>query len=515
MSARDPSAAESVSACPVCTERYDERRRRPKLLGCGHTFCLSCLREIAGQGDGGARDGGLPCPVCRRATALPGPGVTHLADNFAVIGFISGGSGGGRRGLCDAHPDEKTKFFCLSCHRLLCCYCALKHKSQAPHHNIESAESAALQYREKIGFALDYCREKQTFLDKLVQDSAYERRQLDGLSLSLEHLVNNSCDVELLSQGRTLAGLEGCAPPRPPPPDPSGPLAPLPFWGFGSFRRTDNKSDHSGNFSPPTPDPDGPDSPVPASERRLSEDASGGGAAQPVGVAVAPDGAVLVTERGGRGVRALDLHGNRRTALKWALEAEAGGVRGRGRLRAGRLFSVRLGWRHPFGVGVTRSSRVVVSDCCESGTLSVLTVDWTSGSVLHHQRIGGLRRPSFLACGDDDAVAVSASGSVHLYDGTGALIWRSGPDQGIFLPTGVAVDSEHNVIVADRASGKVVLLSQDGRLLRCVVQGLKGPQGLALSPDGVLVIADYGTNTVLTHPYLPAHTPPQPTAFID
>lgn len=250
---------------------------------------------------------------------------------------------------------------------------------------------------------------------------------------------------------------------------------------------------------------------------------------QPVGTAVSPDSVVLVTGRDGRGVRALDLYGNQRKAHKWALEAEEGACAGvaisslgflvvvakpRSRCvsahtRDGRrLFSVRLGWRCPFGVAVTRRSRVVVSDCCERGTLSVLTVDWTSGSILHVHRVEGLRRPSFLACSSDDAIAVSVTGSVHLYNAAGALVWKSGPDQGVFRPMGIAIDSECNIIVADHTLGNVVLLSQDGRLLRCVIQGLKGPQGLALSPDGILVIGDHGNNRVIAHPYHPAHTPP-------
>lgn len=31
--------------CPVCMERYDLGRRRPKSLPCGHTLCLHCLLQ--------------------------------------------------------------------------------------------------------------------------------------------------------------------------------------------------------------------------------------------------------------------------------------------------------------------------------------------------------------------------------------------------------------------------------------------------------------------------------------
>ncbi|KAJ8396892.1 hypothetical protein AAFF_G00012150 [Aldrovandia affinis] len=327
---------------------------------------------------------------------------------------------------------------------------------------------------------------------------------------------------------------------RAPPIRPS-PVPPA-FWAFARSPRTDDNEDDSDRPGTLLPLNAGPDALRwgPADGRPLGEAGGGGGAAQPVGVAVAPNGIALVTDCGGRGVRALDVDGHQGAALRRAQAAGAGlgagacagvAVSSRGYLvvlakprsrcvsahaRDGRrLFCLQLGWRRPFGVAFTARGRVAVSDCCESGTLSVLTVDWTSGGVLHLQRIRGLRRPSFLACGEDGAIAVSTRGSVHLYDGAGTLVWKSGPDRGVFRPAGVAFDSERNVVVADRGSGRVVvLLGRDGGLLRCVVRGLAGPQGLALSPSGVLVIADREAEALITHAYQPVHTPPQPPAFI-
>ncbi|KAI1895878.1 hypothetical protein AGOR_G00111290 [Albula goreensis] len=542
MSDPDPSASECVSTCPVCAERYDQRRRRPKLLGCGHTFCLSCLMEISGRGGLDADVREIRCPLCRRATDLPGQGVTDLADNFAVIGFACSsreGSGGGPRGRCDRHPEENIGHFCIC--RLSCPCCAPKHKSQIPHHNIEGAESAG----EKIRFALDYCEEKQMLLDKLLQDWAYERRQVDVLRSSLERQANAARDTELLSQVWTLMGLRDGVPPKCPRPVLSGTRAPATCWSFASPLRADRENDdieRSGTFLLSKPGPDGPYPPGPVNSQWLGKDGGEKGVVLPVGVAVTPGGIVLVTDHGGQWVRVLDLYGNHRMALQrgWVAEAGVGLLAGAcagvavsslgylvvlarpgsrcvsAHSRDGRrLFSLQLGWHHPFGVAITAKRQLVVSDCCERGTLSILTVDWTSGGILHLQRIRGLRCPSFLACSHcDNAIVVSTSGSVHLYDITGTLIWRSGSEQGIVHPTGVAFDSEHNVIVADHGSGRVVLLSRDGRLLKCVIHGLAGPQGLALSPRGILLIADHGTSKLLTQPYQPTHTPSQ-LPFID
>lgn len=126
-----PRCVQAVSVCLVCTEGYDEGRRRPKLLRCGHTFCLSCLREIASLSatDGvghlssvtpGPRPGVLSCPKCRGVTPLPDShhAVTHLVDNFAIVEFITGDHSTAKTDdHCARHPDEQEKYFCMSCYR--------------------------------------------------------------------------------------------------------------------------------------------------------------------------------------------------------------------------------------------------------------------------------------------------------------------------------------------------------------------------------------------------------------
>ncbi|KAG5266053.1 hypothetical protein AALO_G00249290 [Alosa alosa] len=229
-----PRCVQAVSTCLVCTEGYDANWRRPKLLRCGHTFCLSCLSEIArlsGQRrpsmTPGPRSGALSCPKCREVTPLPEPhhAATHLVDNFAIVEFITGDDDAAEpEDRCARHQDEREKYFCMSCYRLLCPCCAFEHASQTPSHSVQDVESAAGHFRLRLRAALGYCRERQELLDRMLRDSAEERRRIRALCLSLEHLTGGVRDAELLSQRHTLMGLQDPEPH----PEPSSHKTPKP-----------------------------------------------------------------------------------------------------------------------------------------------------------------------------------------------------------------------------------------------------------------------------------------------
>ena len=37
---------DEVHCCPVCLDAYDAVDRVPKMLKCGHTFCLPCINRV-------------------------------------------------------------------------------------------------------------------------------------------------------------------------------------------------------------------------------------------------------------------------------------------------------------------------------------------------------------------------------------------------------------------------------------------------------------------------------------
>ncbi|XP_039710831.1 E3 ubiquitin-protein ligase RNF186 [Pteropus medius] len=67
--------------CLVCREPYSSARF-PKLLSCQHAFCAVCLKLLLCMQDG---TWSIICPLCRKATAVPGGLICSLCDQEAVV----------------------------------------------------------------------------------------------------------------------------------------------------------------------------------------------------------------------------------------------------------------------------------------------------------------------------------------------------------------------------------------------------------------------------------------------
>lgn len=69
--------------CPVCFCSYDNVFKTPKLLACGHTFCLECLARINVSS---VQIKTLSCPVCRELTEIRhGRDLPHLVNNEDIF----------------------------------------------------------------------------------------------------------------------------------------------------------------------------------------------------------------------------------------------------------------------------------------------------------------------------------------------------------------------------------------------------------------------------------------------
>uniref|UniRef100_A0A3P9IH08 Ring finger protein 183 n=1 Tax=Oryzias latipes TaxID=8090 RepID=A0A3P9IH08_ORYLA len=69
--------------CSICFCSYDNIFKTPKVLVCGHTFCLECLARINVTS---AELKNLPCPVCREVTELRhGRDLPRLDNNQEII----------------------------------------------------------------------------------------------------------------------------------------------------------------------------------------------------------------------------------------------------------------------------------------------------------------------------------------------------------------------------------------------------------------------------------------------
>ncbi|XP_057689245.1 E3 ubiquitin-protein ligase RNF183 [Corythoichthys intestinalis] len=72
--------------CAICFCSYDNIFKTPKLLACGHTFCLECLARINVTAP---QLKTLSCPVCRELTDIPhGQDLPRLDNNQDIIGRL-------------------------------------------------------------------------------------------------------------------------------------------------------------------------------------------------------------------------------------------------------------------------------------------------------------------------------------------------------------------------------------------------------------------------------------------
>ncbi|XP_070199149.1 uncharacterized protein [Littorina saxatilis] len=101
--------------CAVCLERY----RRPKLLPCFHTFCLTCLESLAPP-----PAPSLTCPQCRAVVPLPLGGAVQFQSNFYIEEQLM--SEGARK--CDVCSESRdVEYRCVECQQYYCAPCRTIH----------------------------------------------------------------------------------------------------------------------------------------------------------------------------------------------------------------------------------------------------------------------------------------------------------------------------------------------------------------------------------------------------
>ena len=129
----DNPALGPLLQCTICMDRFDN----PKLLPCGHTFCLRCIEGLLYSNTYHVLRN-ITCPVCRKESRIPNAGTHMLQDDFRVEQIrdaftqitMTPTAPRLHCDVCNSSDKESfAEFDCLNCHKLLCVACVEKHNS--------------------------------------------------------------------------------------------------------------------------------------------------------------------------------------------------------------------------------------------------------------------------------------------------------------------------------------------------------------------------------------------------
>ena len=190
--------------------------------------------------------------------------------------------------------------------------------------------------------------------------------------------------------------------------------------------------------------------------------------------------------------------------------------------------SIQSGFSDPFGVAVAMDGTVYVADAGESNLIRKISADGSvttlaGGSEGFSDGAGStasFNTPSGLAIDADGNLFVADTGNnrirkitregvVTTIAGDGVAGYADGPAaQARFNgPIGVAVDPRGNIYVADSYNDRIRVITTDGQVNTVAGSGVPGfadgdrnaamfdtPCGVAVAPDGSLIVADTGND---------------------
>ncbi len=167
----------------------------------------------------------------------------------------------------------------------------------------------------------------------------------------------------------------------------------------------------------------------------------------------------------------------------------------------------------PRGVTVTQQDEFLVADI-RRGTLTALKLDPKTGAKIERTLVTGFHRPYLVAtCLTSGLIAVSERGNET---GQAPCIkvlepgWNtirtlgicSGMGPVLLNPWGICIDPDGDVLVADWGKQHCIVLYPSVGVGRSIVsQGLSSPRGLAVLPDGHLVVSDSMNHCIKIYRY--------------
>ena len=103
----------SLLECSICFQVF----QNPRMLPCGHTFCLQCIQQTNGR----------LCPLCKKEWSLPANGLQGLPKNFIAESFIKYFPSVSQCAVAGNSSHGLVEYFCTDCWDPLCQKCGQRH----------------------------------------------------------------------------------------------------------------------------------------------------------------------------------------------------------------------------------------------------------------------------------------------------------------------------------------------------------------------------------------------------
>ncbi|KYO35097.1 E3 ubiquitin-protein ligase TRIM32 [Alligator mississippiensis] len=178
------------------------------------------------------------------------------------------------------------------------------------------------------------------------------------------------------------------------------------------------------------------------------------------------------------------------------------------------LKSPDMDWNHSYGMAILKSNDIAITDWTDLGKIHIIRIDLRMSAITRMYVMDGFHRPEHIAVNKREEMLVTKGQLFGKKQGSCLKVVNKdriqkktiGPsyeNRITFVnPSGVCVDSDENLFVADRGQNYIVMFNPDASLVALVVnENLEGPCGLSVTKDGLLAVADCYHHSVKLYRY--------------